>query len=173
MRFVVPIVAIILLASCNLQPVYRRSDAPLPVARIDIERYVGLWHEQARLPNSFERDCTAVTADYALRDDGLISVRNSCRDLKGSTRVANGRARVVGAEGEAKLKVSFAGPFWADYWVIERAEDYSWAIVGEPEGRYLWVLTRAAKIDQAQREFFQARVAALGYRPSDMVWAPI
>lgn len=173
MRFVIPIIAALLAASCNLQPVYRRSDAPLPVARIELDRYLGLWREQARLPNSFERGCVLVTAKYALRDDGTISVRNSCRDAEGRSRVADGQARVVGEDGEGKLKVSFFRPFWADYWVLERADDYSWAIVGEPRGRYLWLLTRAASIDQVQREFFETRIAALGYRPSEMVWAPV
>jgi len=112
-----------------------------------------------------------VTADYGLRDDGLISVLNSCRTEEGRPRQAEGRARVVGVDGEGKLEVSFFGPFWADYWVLERADDYSWAIVGEPEGKYLWVLTRAEQIDAQTRSMFEARLRAIGYDPSDLTWA--
>src|SRR5690606_16783797 len=65
-------------AACSPNPVYRQSDEPLPVAYIDQARYLGLWHEQARLPNSFEEGCQRATAEYALRDDGLISVVNTC-----------------------------------------------------------------------------------------------
>lgn len=170
MRFIIPLIALGL-AACSQNPVYRQSDTPLPVASISQERYLGLWHEQARLPNSFENGCQRATAEYALRDDGLISVKNTCTEADGEQRVANGRARPTGEPGEGKLEVSFFGPFWANYWVLERAEDYSWSIVGEPEGRYLWVLTRAATITDEQREDFEARITRLGFRPAELVWA--
>ncbi|MEZ6023443.1 MAG: lipocalin family protein [Hyphomonadaceae bacterium] len=156
--------------ACAPQPVYRQSAAPLPVAAVEIERYLGLWHEQARLPNRFERGCRAATAEYARRADGLISVRNSCRLADGRMRVANARAREVGEAGGGKLEVSFFGPFWADYWVLQRGEDYGWSIVGEPEGRYLWLLTRAETLTPEERAAFEARIAALGYRPEDLEW---
>jgi apolipoprotein D and lipocalin family protein len=158
------------LVGCAVNPVYRQSDAPLPVASLDRDRYLGLWHEQARLPNSFEQDCVYVTAEYGLREDGLISVRNSCREADGAVRVANGRARAAGEADEGKLEVSFFGPFWGDYWVVERADDYAWSLVGEPAGRYFWVLTRAERITPEQRAEFERRISALGYDPIDFVW---
>lgn len=154
------------LGAC-IQPVYRQSDAPLTTTPIDIDRYLGHWREAARLPNRFERDCVDVTADYAREADGAISVRNTCRRSDGAVRIAEGRVRVV---EPGKLKVLF-GLFWGDYWVLECAEDYSWAIVGEPGGRYLWVLTRTERISAAQRSFFEERIRALGYRPGDLIWA--
>lgn len=159
------------LSACAQNPVYRQSDEPLPVAYIDQQQYLGLWHEQARLPNSFENGCQRVTAEYGRREDGLISVLNTCTEANGKQRTANGRARPVGEAGEGKLEVSFFGPFWGDYWVLERAEDYSWSIVGEPEGRYLWLLTREAEITPEQRADFEARITRLGYRPAELVWA--
>ena len=170
MRLMTPLIALVL-AACSQNPVYRQSDEPLPVAAIIQDQYLGLWHEQARLPNSFERGCQRVTAEYGLRDDGLISVRNTCVESDGGQRVANGRARLAGEVGEGKLEVSFFGPFWGDYWVLERAEDYSWSIVGEPEGRYLWLLTRAETITPDQRSDFESRIVRLGYRPAELVWA--
>ncbi len=141
------------------------------MAYIDQQAYLGLWHEQARLPNSFERGCQRATAEYAAREDGLISVLNTCIEANGERRSAEGRARATGEAGEGKLEVSFFGPFWADYWVLQRADDYSWSIVGEPEGRYLWILTRAENISPEQRADFERRITALGYRPADLVWA--
>jgi len=170
MRFLIVALSVAWLAGCAVNPVYRQSSAPLPVASLDMDRYLGLWHEQARLPNSFEDGCVYVTAEYGLRPDGLISVRNSCREADGGGEVANGRARVVGAPGEGKLKVSFFGPFWGDYWVLERADDYAWSLVGEPGGRYFWVLTRAERISADERAEFERRIAALGYDPADMIW---
>ena len=86
----------------------------------------------------------------------------------GGQRVANGRARVV---GEGQLKVSFFGPIWADYWVLARADDYAWSIVGEPGGRFLWLLTRDENLSAAQRASFEQRITALGFDPNDLVWA--
>lgn len=169
MRLIVAL-SVALLAGCAANPVYRQSDAPLPVATLDLGRYLGLWHEQARLPNSFEDGCVYVTAEYGQRGDGLISVRNSCRRADGGWEVANGRARTAGAEGEGKLKVSFFGPFWGDYWVLERADDYAWSLVGEPGGRYFWVLTRAERIGPEERADFERRIRALGYDPGDLIW---
>jgi apolipoprotein D and lipocalin family protein len=170
MKTIAALILAATLAACAGNPVYRQSDAPLPVARIDRDRYLGLWHEQARLPNRFEEGCVFVTAEYGLRDDGLISVRNTCRKADGDETVANGRARSVGVPDEGKLEVSFFGPFWGDYWVLDRADDYSWSIVGEPGGRYLWVLTRAERLNAEERAAFERRVAAFGYTPTDLVW---
>lgn len=158
-------------AACAVQPVNRDPGAaPLPVASIETEPYLGLWHEAARLPNSFERNCARATAAYALREDGLLSVRNTCFRADGETRDANGRARRVGEGLQGKLEVSFFGPFWGDYWVLERADDYSWSVVGEPSGRYLWVLTRAETISAEERAGFDARLRALGYDTSKLIW---
>jgi len=148
---------------------------PQPVKSVEIDRYLGRWYEMARYEASFQKDCEGVTADYSLRDtkgvDTKINVINSCyKDGKLST--AKGRAKIVpSAPGEAqnaKLKVSFFGPFYGDYWVLDRAEpkangQYDWAIVGEPSGRYLWMLTRTAKPDATTRALIKARVIALGY----------
>jgi len=170
MRIKFILAAVLFSAACSQNPVYRQSGDPLPVAPVEVPRYLGVWHEQARLPNSFEQGCQAVTAEYGTRDDGLISVRNTCVEANGRERVAVGRARPTGAPGEGKLEVSFFGPFWADYWVLDRGQNYEWSIVGEPEGRYLWVLTRARTISSEERTAFEQRLSELGYRPADLVW---
>ena len=76
----------------------------------------------------------------------------------------------MGQGDEGKLKVSFFGPFWADYWVVARADDYAWSIVSEPGGRYLWVLTRAPHISAEDRAGFEVRLRALGYDTSKLYW---
>lgn len=139
---------------------------PQPARVVDLNRYAGLWYEIGRYENGFEQGCEGVTALYALRDDGLVGVRNSCRQggVAGEERTVEGRARVVENSGGAKLKVSFFGPFFfGDYWVLDRAEDYSWSIVGEPSGRYLWLLSRTPRPDAGVRETILARTRALGY----------
>ncbi len=138
---------------------------PQPAKPVEITRYLGLWHEFARYENGFEKDCEAVTATYSQRDDGMIAVRNSCRKggINGAEKIANGKAKIVPDSRGAKLKVSFFGPFYGDYWVLDHADDYSWSIVGEPSGRFLWILTRAAHPDPAQAKALMQRARALGY----------
>lgn len=139
---------------------------PQPARSVDLNRYLGLWYEIGRYENGFERDCEAVTARYALREDGLVSVINTCRQgaINGPEKVVEGRARLVANSANAKLKVSFFGPFYlGDYWVLDHADDYSWSIVGEPSGRYLWLLSRTATPSPAVRRQILDRTRALGY----------
>lgn len=151
-------------ASLTAGPV-GNSSVPQPAKPVDLKRYVGLWYESARYENRFERNCEAVTAEYRQRPDGAIEVVNSCHKggVNGPLKVAMGRAKVVEGSQDAKLKVSFFGPFFGDYWVLDHADDYSWSIVGEPTGRYLWLLTREAKPPAAQQERLMTRIRELGY----------
>lgn len=146
---------------------------PQPAKPVELAAYLGTWHEYGRYEAPFQKGCEGVTAQYSLRDtsgDAKIKVVNSCyKDgLDGKFTTANGRARVVEGSGGAKLKVSFFGPFYGDYWVLDRSEPdtdgmYEWSIVGEPSGRYLWILTREAVPDAQLRGMLEARVRELGY----------
>jgi apolipoprotein D and lipocalin family protein len=141
------------------------SVVPQPAKPVELARYLGLWYEFARYENGFEKDCEAVTATYSQRDDGKIGVRNACRkgSIDGAEKIANGKAKIVPDSGGAKLKVSFFGPFYGEYWVLDHADDYSWSIVGEPSGRYLWILTRAGRPDAGQAAALIRRAGQLGY----------
>jgi len=138
---------------------------PRPGKTVDLGRYAGLWYEIGRYENGFERGCEGVTARYTVRDDGLVGVLNTCRQggLDGPEKNIEGRARIVPDSGNARLRVSFFGPFYGDYWVLDRADDYSWSIVGEPSGRYLWLLTRSPQPSQPVRDRLMRGAAELGY----------
>lgn len=136
---------------------------PQPAKPVDTQRYLGRWYEIARYEQGFQKDCDGVTADYSLREDGKIRVVNTCRKPDGKITDAVGRAKIVDPVTRAKLKVSFFGPFYGDYWVLDRAEDYSWAIVGEPSGRYLWLLAREAMPGRDRIQAQIARARELGY----------
>jgi apolipoprotein D and lipocalin family protein len=156
-------VALTLAACATLQrgPVGNRS-VPQPAKPVELDRYLGTWYEVGRYENGFEKGCAGVTAEYSLREDGLIRVVNSCRvgGLNGRLKQSIGKAKVV-SPANNKLKVSFFGPFWGNYWVLDRGEEYDWAIVGEPSGRYLWLLARqpGAEVTDA----LVKRAGQLGY----------
>ena len=110
----------------------RAADTPLEVVEsVDLDRYLGRWYEIASYPAWFQKNCTAVTADYSLRDDGVIEVVNSCRKgaLDGKLKQSKGRAKVVDRETNAKLKVSFFGPFYSAYGIFEL----------DPKGQFAFV----------------------------------
>jgi len=139
---------------------------PEPARPVDLNRYAGLWYEIARYEFGVQRGCEGVTAEYTLRDDGLVGVLNTCRQdsRDGEIRTAEAKAKIVEGSGNAKLKVSFFGPFYVgDYWVLDHAEDYSWSIVGEPSGRNLWLLARSPQPSTQVRETMMSRARELGY----------
>ena len=160
------------LAGCaqlfNRHPVGNTS-VPQPAKRVDLERYLGRWFEIARYEQSFQKGCVGVTADYSLREDGSINVLNRCRKPDGRVDEARGRAKVVDPVTNAKLKVSFFGPFYGDYWVLDHADDYSWSIVGESSGRYLWILARTPTPPEAKVVDLIARTRAMGYDTSMLI----
>ncbi len=130
------------------------------VAPVDFKRYAGLWHEQARLPNRFQKQCTgAVTAEYTPLDDGTLGVRNRCILADGRVDESIGAARAVTVPdqpGAGRLEVRFAPAWlswlpavWGDYWILRLDRDYQVALVGTPNREYLWVLSRAPLLDQA------------------------
>ncbi|QJU59331.1 lipocalin family protein [Sphingomonas sp. AP4-R1] len=137
---------------------------PRPAKPVDLNRYVGLWYELARYENRFEKDCDYVTARYTLRDDGLVDVLNASRGAGGAIKSIKGRAKRIEGSHGARLKVSFFGPFYVgDYWILDRADDYSWSIVGEPSGRYLWLLSRNDHPSLEMRDAIFERTRQLGY----------
>jgi apolipoprotein D and lipocalin family protein len=136
------------------------------VPHVDLDRYAGEWFEIARFPNRFQDECAGdVRAMYERRSDGRIDVTNSCRRADGSVQKANGVAKIVDPSTGARLKVRFAPalvsflPFvWGDYWIVGLSEDYSWATVGSPDRKYLWILARQPRLDASA--FDAARAAA-------------
>jgi len=149
----------------NRHPVGNVS-VPEPARPVDLSRYLGRWFEIARYEQSFQKGCAGVTADYSLLEDGSIAILNRCRKPSGGVDKARGRAKVADNVTYAKLKVSFFGPFYGDYWILDHADDYSWSIVGEPSGRYLWILARAPTLPESEVADLIGRTRAMGYDTS-------
>jgi len=146
------------------------SEPVRAVDALDIDRYAGQWHEIAHLPVSFQKRCVGdITAHYALRRDGRISVTNACRNGDGERVVAEGVARpVAGHPGQLQVRfvpdwLSWVPLVWADYWVLALDPDYQWAMVGGPDRKYLWILSRLPEMHRARFEQLKAKAEAMGY----------
>ena len=149
---------------CLLPLVAVASDSAVAtVPRVDLERYLGRWYEIGSFPMFFQRNCIAdTTAEYSPREDGGIAVRNRCRTEDGFIE-AEGKATTVEDSGNARLKVSFFWPFSSDYWIIGLDNDYRWAVVGNPNRKYLWILSRTPVLPAAEIEKAKAAAVAQGY----------
>lgn len=150
-----------------------QKNEPVTVNSVDLKKYAGLWYEIAKIPNRFQKHCVSgTTAQYTLRDDGRIDVVNSCLEADGSIDRAEGLARIVDAKTNAKLEVSFFSilgwrPFWGDYWVIGLDEDYQWVVVGTPNRKYGWILSRTPELDKETMESLFEILKNQGYNPDN------
>jgi len=148
------------------------------VESVDLARYVGLWYEIARIPNRFQKQCQqGTTAEYTLREDGRIKVKNRCLTDDGDWDEAEGLAKMEDLESNAKLKVSFFSllgwrPAWGDYWVIGLHDEYQWAIVGTPDRKYGWVLSRTPELDEGEMNNIFAILKINGFNQNDFILSP-
>jgi len=121
------------------------------VPHVDLKKYAGKWYEIASFPQRFQKGCECTTAEYTPTDKGFVIVENRCNrnSINGKQSYIKGKAFVVKNSGNAKLKVQFFWPFKGKYWIIDLAADYSYAVVGHPNKKYLWILSRTPLMDPA------------------------
>ncbi len=166
------------------------TPTPPPLATvpfIDVERYQGVWYQVALIPNRFQKQCVSHTqATYKLLSNGHIEVTNACRNASGAMEQVVGEARRAQKYGAKlangqltppMLQVRFAPswvaalPFmgervWGDYWVIQLANDYRYAVVGDPTRAFLWLLGRSPQLAAADRATINSRLVEQGYNPA-------
>lgn len=159
-------IACVLLPSCVSIP-----KGAKPVKPFDEEKYLGKWYEIARLDMRFERNLNNVTAEYSLNPNGTIRVNNQGYDyIKNEWKQSVGKAKFVNDANEARLKVSFFGPFYAGYNVIEIDKDYRYALVAGANLKYLWILSRETSIPDKIKEDYLRKAKAIGYKTENLIW---
>lgn len=153
-------------ALADTTPVHGSVEVPLqPYGQLDLTRYSGLWYEIARFPNRHQRNCAAVTAEYAPRPDGNYAVRGVCPDAFGRNRptVREGVARL---DGPAELSVglnAWLPVFRRSVFVLDVSEDYQIAVIGEPRRKYGWIMARRPEVSRAEFERAAQVLARNGY----------
>jgi apolipoprotein D and lipocalin family protein len=166
------IVALMITSCMHVQD----TSPPLHVVSfVDLTRYTGTWYEIARYAHKFQKGCIGSKATYALRDDGKLSVLNECYEdtdkntLKNTLRSAKGKAWIVDTNTNAKLKVSFFWPFSGDYWIIDLGKDYDYAVIGHPDRKYLWILSRTSVMHESVYEGILNRLQEQHYDTSRLI----
>jgi apolipoprotein D and lipocalin family protein len=143
-----------------------------PINNFDVNRYVGKWYEIARLDNRFERGLDQITAEYSLRDDGGLTVINSGYNIASEEReFAEGTAYFIDNPAAGSLKVSFFGPFYGGYHIIELdKENYSYVMIAGSDRDYLWILSRVPKLDEAVLKSLIAKAKSLGFQSDKLIF---
>lgn len=156
----------LILRSCRTIPKGAHAVKPF-----DPQKYLGKWYEIARLDYSFEKNLNNTTAEYHLNDDGSIKVINRGYNFKKQkNEKAVGKAKFVGSHDEAKLKVSFFGPFYAGYNVIALDPDYKYALVAGKNLKFLWLLSRETTIPGQVKNEYLKKAEDLGYDINSLIW---
>lgn len=161
----IAIIPILMLIGCTGAPKNLE-----PVQSFELERYLGTWHEIARLDHRFERGLSEVTADYSMREDGGVRVLNRGINPQGEEKIAEGKAYFIGDQNIGSLKVSFFGPFYGGYHIAKLKEDYSMSLVIGPNYDYAWILARKPNPSAADCQAFSAKAQALGVDTDAWIW---
>lgn len=147
--------------------------------QVDLARYAGHWHEIFRLPNSFQNDNSRAEAHYTLQAGGTVKVVNTEFRPDGTTKKAEGSATAVPDSGNSRLKVRFKGlaalapvPDEGNYWIIKLEPDYSAALVGTPDRKYLWLLARDRNLNPQKRAAWEAEARKQGFDTSKLIRHP-
>ncbi len=143
---------------------------------IDLRKYAGEWIEMARKPNFFQRECVLSKAiyydiEYKNGKAYRLKVKNSCKKENGKISSVEGKAKIVTAD-HRNLSVSFS--FLTDwgskvnYQVLYIDQLYTRAIVGSPNKKYLWILSRDfLAVDEVEDLLSRAR--EYGYNTEDVI----
>ena len=147
-------------------------DGAVAVNEFELDRYLGQWYEVARLDHRFERGLSNVTATYSMREDGGVSVVNrGYRTDKREWEEATGKAYFIGKPDVGQLKVSFFGPFYGGYNIIELDKaDYQYALVAGPDRGYLWVLSRTPQLDPTTLSVLIKKASSLNFPTDQLIY---
>ena len=137
------------------------------VSSVDLKKYSGTWYEVASFPQRFQKGCECTTAKYTPTDKGYVIVENRCKK-NGKESYIKGKAFVDKDSSNAKLKVQFFWSFKGKYWIIDLADDYSYAVVSHPNKKYLWILSRKPKLDEEVYNGIIIRLKEKGFDLSNL-----
>ncbi|WP_165183982.1 lipocalin family protein [Caulobacter soli] len=166
MRSLPILIAASLLVTPMLGAAEAFAAAKPPSKPIAASFYTGKWYEIARTPNAGQRDCEAPTTEFTGKGADGFAVHQVCRkgSAGGAAKAFDTTGKIIGGSQNTRFTMSFLGGLKKqEYWVLDCADDHSWAIMATPGGNYVWLLSRKAVMDPAAKAQALERVKALGY----------
>ncbi|WP_131536939.1 lipocalin family protein [Pedobacter nototheniae] len=139
-------------------------DKNVPVAKVDLKKYAGTWYSLYSIPTVFDKGSRETTTKYTLNKDGYYNVITTYKK-PGDEEIHSMSSKIFPTDVNhpAELKAQFIWPIKVDYWIIELAEDYSYVVVGHPDRKFLFIMSRTPKIDKKKYEEIALRCKAKGY----------
>lgn len=159
---------LLLLTSCGIH-----VEQPT-VTKLDIKKYAGQWHEIGRLPNTFENNIVAARATYTAQKNGTLSLLNEGIKKDGQRTSIIGNVTQPDSRQPGKLRVRFStfptNLFTGDYWILGLSQDYTRALIGSPDQRHLWFLSKREKSTKKNFADFVKTADKLGYPTANVIW---
>ena len=150
--------------SCN------KEENLVVVENFEVDKYIGKWYEIARFDSRFEKDLNQTTAEYSLGENGKIIVVNKGYNFKKNKwESVQGKAKFAQTKNLGDLKVSFFGPFYAPYKILQLDNNYQYALVTSGKD-YLWILSREKTIPDNIKNQYLNYAKLLGYTIQNLTW---
>ena len=135
------------------------------VKSVDLSKYMGKWYEIASCSQNLQANYYGTTAEYLMDNHDFVTVINRYKEgsLQGKEKTVKGKANVVEGTNNSKLKMNLLFPSARNYWIIDLANDYSYAVVSEPKRKNLWILSRTPKLNQETYSRILSRIKSKGF----------
>jgi len=148
-----------------------RAQEVTAVPKLDLDKFTGTWYEMARYPNKRQKHCTGDAIVLIAKGDKTnhIQIVNSCETKTPYAEVKIGTGKAQNKTCDGKLKVSYMWPFTSKYWVLAYGEDYSWALIGSPNHKNLWILSKTPTLKPDILSEIQAKAIAQGFTLAKLV----
>lgn len=168
-----PLHAALALTLALCAPLTAGAAAPQPAKPVSAAFYSGKWYEIARLPTKTQKDCVAGQSQFTVKGDGGFSVVQTCRvgSLTGPLKTYDTTGKIIPSTNNAKFQLAFfGGVVKQEYWVIDRDDGLSWAVMGTPGGNFAWLMSRRPTLSAGVRDAIVARLKAAGYKTDKLIF---
>jgi len=140
---------------------------------INLQQYKGLWYILASKPTSFDKNWTNIKEEYVLNDKGTYNVITYYKKPSNPER-KNVKHTLIPRKGnKANLWTDRFNFFVrADYLIHKVSTDYSWAVVGHPKHKYVYILSRTMQMEDNLYNELMEYIVKLGYKKEEVKKIP-
>jgi apolipoprotein D and lipocalin family protein len=137
--------------------------------KVDLERFMGDWYVIGFIPVTIpffsEEGAHNALESYVLTDKGVIETTYTFRKggFDGPERRMTPKGWVHNKETNAEWRMQFLWPFKAAYLIVYLDEDYQRTIIGVPNRKYVWIMSRDPQLSDADYQELLDYLARLGY----------